>query len=321
MYKLKSPPGRVLRLPPLSPLWPRPLLPRTASIGAAAAAGERDYGLPGAGVSRLLPELRRTPRPRLRDAQLRSQRDGRVSPREADDANRAFLRIADGRRDRFDWESRDIGRPVAQPRDWDRRGMRGYRMRQTQHGATFDLQDVLFETGSARLRPAPPSACARSLLSRRQSRGPGPDRRPYRFGGQRRLQPASFGTPRRCGPSGPGRDGRRRGRVHRRRPWRGDAGRQQRRRDRAPAEPPRRGHPCRPAGAQLRGMKKGQGLARRLTPARRGRPPLACWGGVAATRVSALGASPQPRRRASRTSRRCPRNYSHETDPIRSRSS
>ena len=31
--------------------------------------------------------------------------------------------------------------------------MRGYRMRQTQHGATFDLQDVLFETASWRLRP------------------------------------------------------------------------------------------------------------------------------------------------------------------------
>jgi outer membrane protein OmpA-like peptidoglycan-associated protein len=81
-------------------------------------------------------------------------RDGRVSPREAEDANRAFLLVAGSRRDRFDWDSRDVERPVARHREWDRRGMRGYQMRQTPYGATFDLQDVLFETGSARLRPA-----------------------------------------------------------------------------------------------------------------------------------------------------------------------
>lgn len=155
MQRLKSPPGRALALAAALTTLATPVLAQDRFDWGGGRSGERDYGLTGAGVSRLLPELRRTPRGRafvMRNFDRND--DGRVSPREADDANRAFLRIAGGRRDRFDWESRDIGRPVAQHRDWDRRGMRGYRMRQTQHGATFDLQDVLFETGSARLRPA-----------------------------------------------------------------------------------------------------------------------------------------------------------------------
>ena len=154
MNLLKSPPGRALALAAALTILATPALAQDRFDWGGGRSGERDYGLSGAGVSRLIPELRRTARGRafvMRNFDRND--DGRVSPREADDANRAFLSFAGGRRDRFDWESRDIGRPVAQHRDWDRRGMRGYRMRQTQYGATFDLQDVLFETGSARLRP------------------------------------------------------------------------------------------------------------------------------------------------------------------------
>lgn len=155
MQSFKSPPGRALALAVALTTLATPALAQDRFDWGGGRNGERDYGLVGAGVSRLLPELRRTARGRafvMRN--FDRNEDGRVNPREADDANRAFLRIAGGRRDRFDWESRDLGRPVvAQRRDWDRRGMRGYQMRQTERGATFDLQDVLFETGSARLRP------------------------------------------------------------------------------------------------------------------------------------------------------------------------
>jgi len=155
VHNLKSPSGRALALAAAFATLATPVFAQDRFDWGGGRGGERDYGLAGAGVSRLLPELRRTARGRafvMRNFDRND--DGRVSPREADAANRAFLRIAGGRRDRFDWESRDIGRPMAQHREWDRRGMRGYRMRQTEHGATFDLQDVLFETGSARLRPA-----------------------------------------------------------------------------------------------------------------------------------------------------------------------
>jgi outer membrane protein OmpA-like peptidoglycan-associated protein len=154
MLKLKSPPGRALALGAALITVATPALAQDRFDWGGGRSGERDYRLIGAGVPRLLPELRRTARGRafvMRN--FDSNDDGRVSPREADEANRAFLRISDGRRDRFDWESRDIGRPAAHHREWDRSGMRGYQMRQTQYGATFDLQDVLFETGSARLRP------------------------------------------------------------------------------------------------------------------------------------------------------------------------
>lgn len=155
MLNLKSRPGRVLTLAAALTTLATPALAQDRFDWGGGRSGERDYRLIGAGVSRLLPELKRTPRGRafvMRN--FDRNRDGRVSPREAEDANRAFLLVAGGRRDRFDWESRDIvDRPAVRNRDWDRRGMRGYQMRQTRHGATFDLQDVLFETGSSRLRP------------------------------------------------------------------------------------------------------------------------------------------------------------------------
>lgn len=154
MLNLKSPPGRAVALAAALITLAMPAAAQERFDWGGGRSGERDYRLTGAGVSLLLPELRRTARGRafvMRNFDRND--DGRIGPREADDANRAFLRLSGGRRDRFDWESRDIGRPVAQHREWDRRGMRDYRMRQTQYGATFDLQDVLFETGSARLRP------------------------------------------------------------------------------------------------------------------------------------------------------------------------
>jgi outer membrane protein OmpA-like peptidoglycan-associated protein len=152
---LKSPPGRALALAAALTTLATPALAQDRFDWGGGRSGERDYGLIGAGVRLLLPELKRTARGRafvMRNFDRND--DGRISPREADEANRAFLRLAGGRRDRFDWESRDIGRPVAEHREWDRRGMRGYSMRQTEYGATFNIEDVLFETGSARLRPA-----------------------------------------------------------------------------------------------------------------------------------------------------------------------
>lgn len=155
MLNLKSPPGRALALVAALTTLATPVLAQERFDWGGGRSGERDYRLIGAGVTRLLPELRRTARGRafvMRNFDRND--DGRVGPREAEEANRAFLRLAGARRDRFDWESRDIDRPAVRHREWDRRGMRDYRMRQTEHGATFDLQDVLFETGSARLRPA-----------------------------------------------------------------------------------------------------------------------------------------------------------------------
>ena len=122
--------------------------------------GDRDYRLRGAGVPVLLPELRATNRGRAfvwRNFDW--NHDGAIEPREARAANRAFVGVAGPRRDRFDWESRDVvvvdrGRPAPPPIAWDRGAMRGYHMRQTRLGATFDIGDVLFETNSARLRPA-----------------------------------------------------------------------------------------------------------------------------------------------------------------------
>jgi outer membrane protein OmpA-like peptidoglycan-associated protein len=155
MLNLKSVPGRALALSAALVTAATPALAQERFDWGGGRSGERDYRLIGAGVPLLLPELKRTARGRafvIRN--FDRNHDGRVSRREAEDANRAFLLVAGGRRDRFDWESRDagLGRPAVRDREWDRRGMRGYQMRQTRHGATFDLQDVLFETGSARLR-------------------------------------------------------------------------------------------------------------------------------------------------------------------------
>lgn len=118
--------------------------------------GDREYRLVGAGVPILFRELRNTNRGRafvMRN--FDDNRDGRVQPREAEAANRAFSRVAGPRRDRFDWDSR--GRVEIAPDqggNWDRRAMRDYRFRQTPQGATLTMQEeVLFRTDSADLRP------------------------------------------------------------------------------------------------------------------------------------------------------------------------
>ena len=117
--------------------------------------GDREYGLVGAGVPILYRELRSTNRGRafvMRNFDF--NRDGRVSPREANAANRAFAQVAGQRRDRFDWSSRDRTVVVEERGGWDRGAMRGYGFRQTSRGATLRLQeDVLFKTDSAVLRP------------------------------------------------------------------------------------------------------------------------------------------------------------------------
>lgn len=154
MFKAKSPPGRAIAMAAALTALASPAIAQDRLDWGGGRAGERNYDLVGAGVPRLLPELRRTNRGRafvMRN--FDDNDDGRISPREADDANGAFIRLAGGRRDRFDWESRDLARPMSPHREWDHRGMRDYHMRQTRYGATFDLQDVLFETGSAALRP------------------------------------------------------------------------------------------------------------------------------------------------------------------------
>ena len=127
--------------------------------------GTREYRLIGRGVPLLYPELRGTNRGRafvLRNFDF--NRDARVSPREAEAANRAFAGIAGPRRpgnDRagFDWDARDRGYVVAVPAGpvssgWDRRAMHDYGFRQTERGATLTLsEDVLFATDSSSLRP------------------------------------------------------------------------------------------------------------------------------------------------------------------------
>lgn len=130
---------------------------------AGGRANDRDYRLQGAGVPILYPELRRTNRGRafvMRNFDF--NRDGRVNQREARAANRAFAGVAGQRRDRFDWDARDQGynqgpgQVVVDQRggNWDRGAMRGYGFRQTERGATMNLQDdVLFATDSAVLRP------------------------------------------------------------------------------------------------------------------------------------------------------------------------
>lgn len=111
--------------------------------------------LVGAGVPALYPELRASNRGRafvLRN--FDRNRDGRVQPIEAREANRAFEILADGRRDRFDWEARDVVVVREGPGRWDRARMRGYGFRQTPRGATMTLaEEVLFATDSAVLRP------------------------------------------------------------------------------------------------------------------------------------------------------------------------
>lgn len=113
--------------------------------------GGVDYRLAGPGARLLFPELRGSARGRafvMRN--FDRDRNGLITPPEADEANRVFARLAGPRRDRFDWDARDAG--FRQPR-WDRRAMRDYRFRQTPRGATMTMQeDVLFATDSAVLR-------------------------------------------------------------------------------------------------------------------------------------------------------------------------
>ncbi|MDB5673202.1 MAG: OmpA family protein [Sphingomonas bacterium] len=134
-----------------------------AAAGPAAAQGrwdwspgDRTYRLAGPGVPLLYPELRATPRGRafvMRNFDF--DRNGFVSPREAQAANRAFAEVAGARRDRFDWDHPGRVVVVEQPRGgWDHRAMRDYGFRQTTRGATLNLQeDVLFKTDSDVLRP------------------------------------------------------------------------------------------------------------------------------------------------------------------------
>lgn len=125
--------------------------------------GTREYRLIGPGVRLLYPELRGTNRGRafvMRN--FDRNRNGVVSIREAEMANRAFVEIAGARRDRFDWTIYD--RPVvrvpapmpprAEQGRWDRRAMTDYGFRQTSRGATMTMSDeVLFATDSSNLRP------------------------------------------------------------------------------------------------------------------------------------------------------------------------
>lgn len=118
--------------------------------------GDRAYRLAGPGVRLLYPELRTSPRGRafvMRNFDF--DRNGFISPREAQAANRAFAEVAGTRRDRFDWDHRDRVVVVQEQRGgWDHRAMRDYGFRQTARGATLNLQeDVLFKTDSDVLRP------------------------------------------------------------------------------------------------------------------------------------------------------------------------
>lgn len=154
--------------------------------GPAAAQGRWDwnggrdddrraYDLVGGGVPMLLPELRETRRGQafvMRNFDF--DQNGAINPREAQAANEAFLAEAGPDRSRFDWDRRSGERDDRRagpdrgdrgergdgfqlgPRgdhQWNRQGMRDYRMRQGRYGAMFTLDDVLFQTGSATLRP------------------------------------------------------------------------------------------------------------------------------------------------------------------------
>ena len=154
------------------PLFAAALAAATLAAGAAPAAaqdrwdwnpGPRAYRLAGPGVPMLFPELRDTPRGRafvMRNFDF--DRDGLVEPREARAANRAFLDAAGPDRAHFDWERRwhdpaYVAPPPPPPPatgGWDRPAMRAYHFRQNRYGAVFSIGDVLFQTGSAQLRPA-----------------------------------------------------------------------------------------------------------------------------------------------------------------------
>ncbi|MDR1967717.1 MAG: OmpA family protein [Burkholderiaceae bacterium] len=133
--------------------------------------GDQPYDLRGPGVRELLPELRDTPRGRafvMRNFDF--DRNGIIMPHEAREANRAFIQVAGRERHRFDWDqppARFVVVPPPPPpvvvppppppdaramEGYDRRAMRRYHFREGRYGAVFDLGDVLFETGSAKLK-------------------------------------------------------------------------------------------------------------------------------------------------------------------------
>lgn len=135
----------------------------------------RAYQLAGPGVPMLVPELRDSRRGQafvLRNFDF--DHNGFINPREAQAANDAFLSVAGRDRDRFDWDrygdrngppppradgpgrgdrGDNVQRGRRGDRQWDRQGMRDYRMRQGRYGAMFTMSDVLFQTGSSALRP------------------------------------------------------------------------------------------------------------------------------------------------------------------------
>ncbi len=135
--------------------------------------GGPEFRLVGRGVPLLDAPLRETGRGRafvMRNFDF--NHDGRIDPREADAANRAFEGFAGPDRGRFDWDARDRdyrpgpggpgprpyrpdhGVVVDQPVPYDRGAMHGYGFRQTPRGAAMTLSgDVLFQTDSDVLRP------------------------------------------------------------------------------------------------------------------------------------------------------------------------
>jgi len=129
--------------------------------GGGGPDDRRHYDLAGRGVPLLYPELRDSPRGRafvMRNFDL--DRNGFISPREAQAADRAFDEMTHGDRAHFAWDrgdDRGFAPPPPPPPiaagGWDRDGMRAYHFHQNRYGAMFSMGDVLFQTGSAALRP------------------------------------------------------------------------------------------------------------------------------------------------------------------------
>ena len=130
--------------------------------GGGGPDDRRHYDLAGPGVPMLYPELRDSPRGRafvMRNFDL--NRDGFIDPHEARAADRAFDEMTHGDRAHFAWGDHGGDRGYAPPPPpppvaaggWDRDGMRAYHFHQNRYGAMFSMGDVLFQTGSAALRP------------------------------------------------------------------------------------------------------------------------------------------------------------------------